>query len=683
MSSKPTGAVVVNNARIYKSLDREIPEIRVLKLLPSSDLEAPIEGWLVQWPLHSDSHEYEALSYVWGVPELIRKITLNGESFLVTRNLEMALRYLRLADAERTIWVDALCINQSDSDERSWQVMLMRDIYAGCQADLAWMLNYEEALELSPSHSIEQRSQISRGEKQDAKVYADMQLIGHAMEMTRQSASNMKDIEQHDASDLQGSEPSAGGPEISRLSLTQVAMLAPFFNSTYLWYRVWTMQELSFAPQLIMVAGTHQLDWAVVSDFLGERPFADAYHAMFRHFLRSMDWNRTLGGAQKVDTQRRIIKDNQYTATLLDVLARFQSNEATDPRDCVYGLLGLVTEKHSVLVDYTKSTIQVFMDTTIAIIKSSGNLDIICQTAWMAWAPSDGSAQPKSVPDLPTWIPDFSRQVDYGDHEKILFAQRGIYKPGRDKYAGRFDDSAVNNRLLPVKAVVLGVLDLDVMYPKNRPLYQREQDTPRQWLEALGIGAAILEKEEKYEPTGETRLGAYWRTLLVDCTCYPIKRLTSEDKLIGDRVFREILGIGWEHSATSSSKNGNVYEEVEGFDDTSNSHLKDEDETLNTIWKDGLPKPMRDMWLRNYKSWTFAVTNNGLYTMVKSARRGDVIASVEGAKVPLILRAGESKHDGRRSYSLVGTAYVHGYMDGEALRDVARGKMSEEAILLL
>ncbi len=113
---------VESAARIYKPLEATIPEIRVSKLLPSPDFEASIEGQLIHRPLHGDDHSYEALSYVWGVPELVIQIMLSGTPFPVTRNLDMALRYLRLQEAHRTPWVDALCINQTDLDERSQQV---------------------------------------------------------------------------------------------------------------------------------------------------------------------------------------------------------------------------------------------------------------------------------------------------------------------------------------------------------------------------------------------------------------------------------------------------------------------------------------------------------------------------------------------------------------------------------
>ena len=65
-----------------------------------------------------DRHQYEALSYVWGTHDDENKILLNGQSFTVRKNLSYALRTLRLVERPRVMWIDALCINQEDTDER-------------------------------------------------------------------------------------------------------------------------------------------------------------------------------------------------------------------------------------------------------------------------------------------------------------------------------------------------------------------------------------------------------------------------------------------------------------------------------------------------------------------------------------------------------------------------------------
>lgn len=57
----------------------------------------------------------------------------------VSQNLALALRYLRSRDQVRTLWIDAICINQEDTDERSEQVGRMSDIYKLADKVIAWL----------------------------------------------------------------------------------------------------------------------------------------------------------------------------------------------------------------------------------------------------------------------------------------------------------------------------------------------------------------------------------------------------------------------------------------------------------------------------------------------------------------------------------------------------------------
>jgi len=112
-------------------------------LQPSAHFPAPITCSLVEVTL--DDHPiYEALSYVWGDPKLQSTLQIEGARLKVTNNLELALRYLRLPDKPRTIWVDAICIDQSNIEERNQQVRLMKSIYSFCAVDLVWVGESDE-----------------------------------------------------------------------------------------------------------------------------------------------------------------------------------------------------------------------------------------------------------------------------------------------------------------------------------------------------------------------------------------------------------------------------------------------------------------------------------------------------------------------------------------------------------
>src|SRR5689334_2388161 len=95
--------------------------IRVLRLQPGSSRAAPLVCKLTEVSL-DDGPAYEALSYTWGDPGLRDSIVCNGVAVSVTTNLASALRLLRLAGRERTLWADAICINQQDQNEIGQQV---------------------------------------------------------------------------------------------------------------------------------------------------------------------------------------------------------------------------------------------------------------------------------------------------------------------------------------------------------------------------------------------------------------------------------------------------------------------------------------------------------------------------------------------------------------------------------
>ena len=76
---------------------------------------------------------YDALSYVWGNPDLNKSLSIDEQELRITYNLHTSLRHLRYPDRVRTLWIDAICINQQDLTEKGPQVALMGRIYR--QAD--------------------------------------------------------------------------------------------------------------------------------------------------------------------------------------------------------------------------------------------------------------------------------------------------------------------------------------------------------------------------------------------------------------------------------------------------------------------------------------------------------------------------------------------------------------------
>lgn len=113
---------------------------RIAILEPAEGFNEPLRLTLKRVSLQNLGRvRYEALSYVWGPVSGDRRVYCDGKIIHITPNCESALRHLRLKKKKRTLWIDALCINQSSNTERSRQVPLMGDIYESASRVLIWL----------------------------------------------------------------------------------------------------------------------------------------------------------------------------------------------------------------------------------------------------------------------------------------------------------------------------------------------------------------------------------------------------------------------------------------------------------------------------------------------------------------------------------------------------------------
>jgi hypothetical protein len=120
--------------------------IRLLRLHPSLDPSAPVGLSLFEASLNdflSEECSYEALSYVWGAPIGSVECTCDGKQLLITPNCNDALQHLRLPNQHRILWVDAICIDQGNSEqsvkERNTQITLMGKVYQTAKRTLCWL----------------------------------------------------------------------------------------------------------------------------------------------------------------------------------------------------------------------------------------------------------------------------------------------------------------------------------------------------------------------------------------------------------------------------------------------------------------------------------------------------------------------------------------------------------------
>lgn len=124
--------------RRYSPLSVENSEIRLLSLLPGKfgDL---VECRIQIENLRQTDLKYQTLSYVWGDSSIRTPILVDGRIEQVTANLGSALKYMRQEDVETVLWIDAICINQENLEEKTHQISIMGDIYKRCTEVKMWL----------------------------------------------------------------------------------------------------------------------------------------------------------------------------------------------------------------------------------------------------------------------------------------------------------------------------------------------------------------------------------------------------------------------------------------------------------------------------------------------------------------------------------------------------------------
>ncbi len=126
----------------YIALNEAAQEIRLLTLHPGS-LSDPIRASLQNTPFMADNVPvFEALSYTWGCPSYPPKdfrwrLGLQGP--LGHSQSVRSLAISSILGQTRALWIDAICVNQQDFEERSQQVKRMAEIYSRTSKVLVWL----------------------------------------------------------------------------------------------------------------------------------------------------------------------------------------------------------------------------------------------------------------------------------------------------------------------------------------------------------------------------------------------------------------------------------------------------------------------------------------------------------------------------------------------------------------
>ncbi|KAJ4988214.1 het domain protein [Stagonosporopsis vannaccii] len=397
-----TSATPSYTPELYRAMPHE-NSIRLLcihKGFPSDRVEITLKLARLDHPTPT----YEALSYVWGsgvqVSHIIDETTKTP--IPVTGNLYNALKGVRKFEQDRIVWVDALCINQSDGKEKSIQVRKMNSIYTHAARVIVW-LGDDEA-----------------GDADGAIAMLDS-LANPEGERTQYEARSRDSIPFMPSQDF----------DIRDSKAWRKVMI--FFCNT--WFtRLWVLQEIVLAQDAIFVWGDCSISWAYVGAAINSIRKIDLIRGLLQ--TRNLQNAFLMWHMSSVAHHTRTFNDNRQSHQpgifpflhLLDIARGF---EVTDPRDKIYGLLGFPTRcdylgASSVLPDYSLSVAQVYTNVTLSSITKTRNLDIL------ALVVPNHPQNTDCIDTLPSWVPDFNSQATAAPISNINTAQKytaGIFRP--------------------------------------------------------------------------------------------------------------------------------------------------------------------------------------------------------------------------------------------------------------
>jgi hypothetical protein len=397
-----------------------LPEgyVRLLKIHEIiSHFEEEIEISLISVPL-AECPPYVALSYTWAEPEpfvdpttiIFTKvprcypIKCGGRLILGTRNLRDALRRLRqyeriqkyeppdsalgkmaiqMASYNKNIhtyWIDAICINQEDLQERSTQVLLMGRIYQQAQCTMVWLGEQDaytvpavEVLLKIVGDQISQNSFVNVGNSTTTK------------------------------SKFEG---------IDTLDDNEIKALAMLMARKWI-SRTWALQEVVLSPSVLTLWGGvffpfHVLLRVAVTLSISRSTLRLSSRLSTRYsefeekggILQRIRGVTTLG---MIHSSRLSFQQDQKPS-FMNTISMCRYSESTDPRDNVYGILGMAAEfglssERTYKPDYTQVVAEVYIEATAFVTKTRG--DLACLTLVC-----DSSL--KKITGLPSWCPDYS-----------------------------------------------------------------------------------------------------------------------------------------------------------------------------------------------------------------------------------------------------------------------------------
>jgi Heterokaryon incompatibility protein (HET) len=590
---------------IHSPLCSEGHPIRLLDLLPSSDSSSEIRCTIQHFNL-DDHPAYKALSYVWGDATKTLPILVNEKLYHVTINCYAALRRLRKM-GERRIWIDAICINQKNDEEKSAQVAFMRDIYYFAEEVIVW-LGWSEAEQKANDEVNEELAIALIYELADAlRTY-----IHKPGDLGRGDLYN-RFIQK---SNKEGISPSSWN-----------ALLQVFSHE---WFkRLWVHQEIVVSLKSTAMFQYYTIPFEEIGraaqaiDHLVGAGSANPF--VLRHYFE-MDLALGLEQESANVFERYATKccyDREEKQVIamepLKVMSVGRRYKCLNPRDRVFALLGLINQDgySRIRPDYTKSISEVYTSLMWSLIQDQRSIGAIGFAGVGYRDIEDG---------LPSWVVDW---------------RFGRYLPFARRYKASLDYSIKMLSFYPSQELqVLGV-HVDNLLTAVEPLGHVKDEI--NW-ESRARGPSLWKKYFNFYPDGSVPQHAWIRTITTDIDyCDPMRCRLSLERLL------------------QIEKLARCYPDIspEQIEDIFLREKRSEDEYLRWI----------EYCLRFEKS--IYDTLNGRRIFISKAgymgigpltiQDGDMICVVLGYDIPLLVRKKDNYH------VLVGECFVWGLMDGEAL----------------
>ena len=330
-------------------------------------------------------------------------ITVNGQETLVRQSLLGALVGVAstVRASECLLWVDALCINQDDSLERSQQVQLMKILYERAHSVLSWLGNPQD-------------------EEKAANAIALMKLVRH---FHQDMKGNWRLLVPQQRLKLSSDHPLLDELNTD-LAVEACAAIREIFSKPY-WSRTWIHQEITL-PDVVFCYGTTTFAWTHIFTLrsLAYYQSHEDHQGMPEHLFRLLKRSARLSPSLEnlctaYYNRRAVIKHGRkQMSQALPLIRQLRLTQCADARDKVFAALphayDIKKEDREALMDlgYARSLIEVYIGVVKISLASDDDLEFLGYV-YRSRASSATVEPPRDQDEvaLPTWVPDWRSQT--------------------------------------------------------------------------------------------------------------------------------------------------------------------------------------------------------------------------------------------------------------------------------